>query len=187
MKRQLIILGAVVVAALLTVWFVKHRQSAVQTDSAFINSVSHMKIESPAFAQGGEIPSQYTCDGPDVSPPLAITGAPEGTKSLALLVDDPDAVVGTWVHWLVWNIDPSVALTDEGAVPRGGIEGVTSSGRPGWHGPCPPSGTHRYFFKIFALDVTLDLPASAGASEFERAINGHVLDKAGLLGNYRKK
>ncbi len=187
MKRTAIIIGSAAALVLLGIWFLTARQSAVVSDIAFINSSITMKIESPAFEQNGEIPAEYTCDGKDINPPLVVNGVPAQAKSLVLLVEDPDAVSGTWFHWLVWNIDPSTANFASGAVPRGGVEGTTSAGRTGWHGPCPPSGSHRYFFKIYALDVTLDLPTSTQTAELERAMHGHILDKAGLVGLYKRK
>jgi len=186
MKRIMIIVGAVAVVAL-GAWLLTGRRPAATTGGEFTNGAGNMRIESAAFEQGGEIPSKYTCDGPDISPPLTIIGAPADTKSLALLVDDPDSVGGNWVHWLVWNIDPTFTQIAEGTAPRKGIEGITSFGRSGWGGPCPPSGTHRYFFKVYALDISLDLKPSADGAEFEKAIVGHILDKAGLLGNYQRK
>lgn len=145
-----------------------------------------MRISSPAFAQNGPIPAKYTCQGENVSPPLEMSGFPEGTKSLALVVEDPDAPLGTWTHWVVWNVAPRASFP-EGALPANAIEGVTSFGKPGYGGPCPPSGVHRYFFKLYALDEVPSLPASTGARALEAAIDGHALDKAGLVGTYRKK
>ncbi|KPJ85015.1 hypothetical protein AMJ57_04760 [Parcubacteria bacterium SG8_24] len=145
-----------------------------------------MKIQSPAFAAGSAIPSEHTCDGEDVSPPLFIDDLPEGTESLVLVVDDPDAPMGTWVHWTVWNISPEVGEVAEGEVPAEGIEGITSFGRAGYGGPCPPSGEHRYFFRLYALDTLLDLAGSADIGELEAAMEGHVLDSAETMGVYSR-
>jgi len=145
-----------------------------------------MRIESPAFAQNALIPKTYACDGDDVSPPLAVSGVPASAKTLALIVDDPDAPFGTWVHWTAWNIPVDTSVIAEGSVPRGAVEGSTSAGKPGYGGPCPPSGTHRYFFKLYALDTALSLPSSADAKALEAAMEGHVLDKAGLVGRYAR-
>jgi Raf kinase inhibitor-like YbhB/YbcL family protein len=147
----------------------------------------NMRIESPSFAQNGAIPAAHTCDGGDISPPLAISGVPEGAASLALIVDDPDAPIGTWTHWTVWNIPADSASIAEGSVPRGAVEGTTSFGKTGYGGPCPPSGTHRYFFKLYALDAALSLPPSADAAALEAAMEGHVIDKAGLVGTYARE
>jgi len=146
-----------------------------------------LKLSSPAFANGKSIPATFTCDGGDVSPPLATAGVPPGAKSLALIVDDPDAPAGVWVHWLFWNLDPGTSRIDQGKVPAGAHEGVTSWGRQGYRGPCPPSGTHRYYFRLYALNDRLDLPASATRKELDRAMQGKVLAHTDLFGVYRKK
>lgn len=144
-----------------------------------------MKLTSSAFEHNQNIPSKYTCDADDINPPLSIMEVPEGTKSLALLVDDPDAPVGDWVHWLVWNISPTTTEIAENNVPAG-IEGTTDFDRTGWGGPCPPSGTHRYFFKLYALDTELDLDASARKADFLSTIESHVLEKTELIGLYQR-
>lgn len=146
----------------------------------------NMKIESPVFLDGQSIPARYTCDGENVNPALNISEVPEGTKCLVLIVDDPDAPVGTWVHWTAWNIAPQTTEIRENSVPEGAIEGVTGFGRPGYGGPCPPSGTHRYFFKLYALDMTLGLDGSAKAGDIEDLMEGHVLGQAQLMGLYRR-
>src|SRR5215467_6043491 len=127
-----------------------------------------MKITSSAFNEGGNIPSKFTCDGSDTSPPLQIAGVPSGAKSLVLIVDDPDAPGGLFTHWLAWNIDPGTGRLAEKGLPRGAIQGVNDFGRQGYSGPCPPSGTHRYFFRLFVLDQTLDLKAGARRSALEQ-------------------
>ena len=150
-----------------------------------------MKIESPAFKNNTAIPKKFTCDlpaqaGGNVNPHLSFSDMPKGTKTLALIVDDPDAPVGLWVHWMLWNISPDTAEIKEGSVPEGAVEGLTSFGRPGYGGPCPPDGEHRYFFKLYALDTELDLPATADKEVLEEAMVGHVLDKAELIGLYSR-
>lgn len=144
-----------------------------------------MKITSSVFEQNQAIPSKYTCDADDVSPPLSISEVPEEAKSLALIVDDPDAPAKTWVHWVVWGINPQTKDIAEGTVP--GTEGTTDFGRTGWGGPCPPSGTHRYFFKLYALDTELDLDTSATKADLEKAMEGHILDQAELIGLYQRQ
>lgn len=146
----------------------------------------NMKIESPAFAGNESIPSKYTCDGKDVNPPLKFSEIPGDSESLILIVDDPDAPGGTWVHWTIWNIAPETKEIGEASVPEGAVEGITDFGEPGYGGPCPPSGTHRYFFKLFALDTTLDLDSSAKKKDIEKAMEGHVLDRAQLIGLYSR-
>lgn len=147
---------------------------------------NNMQIISPAFEHNAKIPSKYTCDGDDISPPLAISGVPEGAKSLVLISDDPDAPAGTWVHWTVWNIDPTTSKIPENSVPQAGIEGYTNFGKPGYGGPCPPFGEHRYFFKLYALDKTLDLDASAKKKDIEKKMERYILDKAELIGLYKR-
>lgn len=146
-----------------------------------------MRLESPAFAHNQPIPTKYTCDGEDVSPPLKIFDVPANAKSLALIMDDPDAPRGTWLHWTVWNIPPDTQEIAENSVPQGAVEGMTDFGRPGYGGPCPPSGTHRYFFKLYALDTMLNLPPGAKLSELEAAMSGHILAQAELIGLYSRQ
>lgn len=151
-----------------------------------------MELKSSAFEAGGVIPAKYTCEGPDVSPPLSWSDVPTGTKTLALIMDDPDAPMGTWVHWVAWNIPATARSLDED-IPKGDTlangmkQGTTDFRRIGYGGPCPPSGTHRYFFKLYALDTTLNLPNSTTKKDLERAMQGHILKQAELMGAYRRK
>ncbi len=142
-----------------------------------------LKISSPAFQHNGSIPVKYTCDGEDVNPPLNIEGIPEGTQSLVLIVDDPDAPMGTWDHWIVWNIEPKENV-EENSVP--GTEGMNGFGKHSYGGPCPPSGTHRYFFKVYALDTKLELGENSKKEDVEKAIEGHILAKGELIGLYSR-
>lgn len=151
-----------------------------------------MQLKSPAFEAGGMIPAKYTCDGPDVSLPLRWADPPAGTKSFALIADDPDAPVGTWVHWVVWNIPADASGLDENvpktaSLPSGAQQGTTDFRRIGYGGPCPPSGTHRYFFKLYALDTILELPSSTTKRDLEGAMQGHILGQAELMGQYRRR
>ena len=151
----------------------------------------NLAITSPAFTDGGAIPSVYTCEGRDVSPPLAWTDPPPGTNSLALIADDPDAPGKTWVHWVLYNLPPSArelpeAFPPDEERPDGMCQGTTDFGRVGYGGPCPPSGTHRYFFKLYALDAPLALPPGATKPQFEAAMKGHLLAEAQLMGTYRR-
>ena len=143
-------------------------------------------IASSAFEEGGDIPVKYTCDGDDVSPPLAWSGIPEGAQSLALIVDDPDAPGGTWVHWVLFNIPAEQEGLPEGVQPGDvGVYGVTDFQERAYGGPCPPSGTrHRYFFRLYALDTTLDLEAGASRQAVDQAMEGHILAEAQLMGMY---
>ncbi|HEU4799829.1 MAG TPA: YbhB/YbcL family Raf kinase inhibitor-like protein [Gemmatimonadales bacterium] len=154
------------------------------------------KVSSPAFGQGEAIPAEHTCTGIDRSPELAWTKPPDGTRSLALLVDDPDAPdpaapTRVWVHWIRYNIPPRRESLPEGAgnapPEDGSLDARTDAGSTGYHGPCPPVGTHRYFFRLFALDTMLpDLGPDADRREFERATAGHVLATAELMGTFLK-
>ena len=143
-----------------------------------------MNITSPAFNHNETIPAKYTCQGEDLNPALKISGVPAAAKSLALIVDDPDAPMGTWVHWVVFNI-PVVGEIKENSIP--GVEGYNDFRRNHWGGPCPPSGTHRYFFKLYALDAPLDLKEGIKKQQLEKAMQGHILAEAQLMGLYKKK
>lgn len=142
-----------------------------------------MRLSSPAFENNQFIPQEFTCNGKNVNPPFIIEGIPKGAKSLALLVDDPDAPMGTWVHWVVYDI-PLLSRIEEDSVP--GKQGVNDFGRKDYGGPCPPSGTHRYFFKIYALDKMLGLSEGASKKALEGTMQGHILDKAELVGLYKR-
>ncbi|HJQ84210.1 MAG TPA: YbhB/YbcL family Raf kinase inhibitor-like protein [Candidatus Binatia bacterium] len=151
------------------------------------------ELKSPAFAAGKAIPQKHGCDGADVSPPLAWTAAPAGTKSFALVCADPDAPAGTWVHWVIWNLPPTVAGLPEG-VPSGPTrddgsrQGINDFEKIGWGGPCPPPGrgAHRYFFKLQALDAVLPLAPGATKAALEKAMEGHVIGRAELIGRYER-
>jgi Raf kinase inhibitor-like YbhB/YbcL family protein len=147
----------------------------------------NMKIESPAFENNQPIPSKYTCDGEDVNPPLKISDVPEDAKSLVLIVDDPDAPLGTFTHWIVWNIDPKTNFIEENSVPVGAIVGVNDFGKNSYGGPCPPSGTHHYHFKLYALDTTLNLDKDSKKNDLEKAMENHILEKAEIIGIYKRK
>ena len=153
---------------------------------SFAAGEAKMKITSSAFNEGGNIPSKFTCDGSDTSPPLQITGVPPGAKSLVLIADDPDAPGGLFTHWLVWNIAPQTNSIAEGTAPKG-VHGTNDFGKSGYKGPCPPPGTHRYSFKIFALDRELDLRSGAKRSQVDAAIKGHVVAQGELVGRYSRK
>ncbi len=153
-----------------------------------------MELSSPAFTNGGDIPSRYTCEGQDTAPPLAWSGLPEGTRSLALVVDDPDAPdpahpQRTWVHWVLYDIPPTAAGLPEGGrpLPEGTLEGLNDWKRSGYGGPCPPIGRHRYFFKLYALDQRLADQRQPSKAALEKAMQGHVLAQAQLQGTYQKR
>ena len=153
---------------------------------SFAAEGARMKITSSAFHEGGNIPSKFTCDGSDTSPPLQITGVPSEAKSLVLIADDPDAPSGLFTHWLVWNIPPQTNSIAEGSAPKG-VQGANDFGKSGYRGPCPPPGTHRYSFKIFALDRELDSRPGAKRSQVDAAMKGHVIAQGELVGRYARR
>ncbi len=159
-------------------------------------TVSSMTLRSAAFAEGAEIPMRHTCEGADVSPALEWSGVPAGTRSLALVVDDPDAPdpkapKTTWVHWVLYEMPPATAGLAEGvvrdALPAGTRQGVNDWKRTGWRGPCPPIGRHRYFFKLYALDAALGDLGNSTKAKLEAAMKGHLLAQAQVMGTYQKK
>ncbi len=153
--------------------------------------IGTMDIKSTAFKNGETIPKKYTCEGEDVSPPLSWSSPPNGTKSMVLICDDPDAPVGTWVHWVLFGLSPSVTSLPEGVPAKESAEGAKQGrndfGNLGYGGPCPPPGpAHRYFFKLYAVDKELNLKPGATKAEVMKAIEGHILDEGQLMGKYRR-
>jgi Raf kinase inhibitor-like YbhB/YbcL family protein len=159
--------------------------SVVMAFCCEMNAEAVMKISSPAFPENGPIPVKYTCQGDDLSPPLDIADIPKQSRSLVLIVDDPDAPMGTWVHWTVYNIPPDTSRIDENTIP--GQQGWNDFQQRDWGGPCPPSGTHRYFFKIYALDAELSPLGKMAKKDIEGLMKGHILDQAQAMGTYKKK
>jgi Raf kinase inhibitor-like YbhB/YbcL family protein len=150
-----------------------------------------LELKSSAFEEGGIIPKKYTCDGEDISPPLIWTSLPDGTKTLALICDDPDAPGGTWVHWVIFNIPADTGDLGENVPPQkeltnGARQGTNDFRKIGYGGPCPPGGTHRYYFKIYSLDTDLDLEAGASKTQLLQAMKGHVLGEEQLMGKYKR-
>jgi len=150
-----------------------------------------IKITSSAFSEGGMIPKRYTCDGEDISPPLAWVGVPEGTKSLALICDDPDAPMGTWVHWVLFDIpartkELSDNIPPEKIIENGAKHGMNDFRRFGYGGPCPPGGTHRYYFKLYALDTEINLDSGITKEQLLKAMEGHILAEGQLMGRYKR-
>jgi len=151
-----------------------------------------MSISSTAFRHEGDIPSRHTCDGLDLSPPLTFHDVPATAKSLVLICDDPDAPAGVWDHWLLYNLSPATpglpeGLPDGGSYPDGSRAGQNSWGRRGYGGPCPPGGTHRYFFTLYALDIVLDIAEGATKRTVLEAVKGHILDSATIMGRYSRQ
>ena len=152
-----------------------------------MNAASSISITSPAFQAGGDIPAKFTCNRTNVSPELQISGVPNEAKSLVLIVDDPDAPRGLFTHWIVWNIDPKTTRIAEKSAPAAAVQGTNDFGKSNYGGPCPPSGTHSYFFKIFALDTKLELRPSAHRAELDAAMRGHILAQGELMARYSHK
>lgn len=157
--------------------------------SYYYVTMGNLTIKISAFKQNDFIPAKYTCDGDDVNPMIEILNIPENTKSLTLVIDDPDAPRGTWDHWILWNIDPKTHYIPEDSMPHSAVQGTTSFGHQKYNGPCPPRGNkpHRYFFKIYALDTIPDLPSTATKQELEQAMNMHIIEKAEFVGLYGRK
>jgi Raf kinase inhibitor-like YbhB/YbcL family protein len=161
-------------------------------DSAAQTQTVRIKVSSPAFQDGGMIPSQYTCDGDDVSPPLRWEPVPEKTRSIALIVDDPDAPSGTFVHWVLYDLAAAVNELPENipgdrTLTNGARQGANDFRKIGYGGPCPPGGTHRYFFKVYALDTQINLPAGETKARLLKAMQGHILAEGQLLGRYKRQ
>ena len=187
---------AVAIAAIMMFAVACAKQPAATTSTppgtqATQSATPGIKLVSRAFTEGQTIPRQYTCDGINISPPLEWTGLPKSAKTIAIIADDPDAPAGTWVHWVIFNLPAdtlgmveNVPATED--VAGGGLQGKNDFQKIGYGGPCPPSGTHRYFFKIYALDGELPLKAGATKSEVEKASEGHIVGQAQLMGTYRR-
>lgn len=187
-KVLIIIISFIIIGAVLYFILISNSFDLQQENSEeIILDDSTMQITSSAFKNEGAIPGKYTCDGDDENPPLSFTNIPNKTQSLVLVVEDPDAPVGTWTHWLVWNIDPLITQIQRNAVPENSVQGYNSWERNDYGGPCPPSGTHRYFFKLYALDTKLDLAPSADKAALEQEIEGHILAKSELIGTYSRE
>lgn len=146
-----------------------------------------MKITSSAFKERQQIPSKYTCNGENINPPLKFSDLPQGTKSLVLIVDDPDAPSGTFVHWVVYNISPISREVKENSIPDGGEEGITNFGKADYGGPCPPSGVHRYFFKLYALNKTLSFKEAPGKETILKNMKESIIAQSELVGLYSQQ
>ncbi len=164
-------------------WWLKSRAPLPNTPLP-ASITKNMQILSPVFLNNQNIPGKFTCDGDSVNPPLEFKDVPKEAVSLALIMDDPDAPAGTWVHWTLWNMDPATTGIAENSVPPKAIAGQTSSGQNVYGGPCPPLGQHRYFFKLYALDIKLSLSSFSLKEELEKTMQGHVIMQAELVGLY---
>ncbi|MDD5326450.1 MAG: YbhB/YbcL family Raf kinase inhibitor-like protein [Phycisphaerae bacterium] len=167
-------------------------EGSEQTDSEAVGGQKmEIKVTSSAFTEGGSIPAKYTCDGLEISPPLQWDGVPDGTKSIALISDDPDARKETWVHWVLFNMPADTRELEENipsdkTLANGARQGINDSRGIGYGSPCPPTGTHRYYFKIYALDTKLDLAAGVKKSDLLKAMEGHILGQGQLMGRYKR-
>ena len=150
-------------------------------------NAGELTISSPAFENNSNIPDTYTCKGKNISPPLLIGNIPASAKSLALVLEDPDAPSGIFVHWVMWNIPPGTREISENSSPRGAQQGLNDFRKRGYIGPCPPSGTHRYFFKIYVLDTLLRLQSGSAKKDLEKAMKGHIIDQASLTGLFQRR
>lgn len=182
------------IIVLISITFLSVTMLSIRSNSYenFIKRYKTMNLTTNAFENNHTIPSKYTCDGEDISPPLKISEIPENVESFALICDDPDAPMGTFVHWVMYNI-PATAenikenLPNSRVLPDGSMQGMTSFGKIGYGGPCPPSGTHRYFFKIYALDKSLQFDSAPTKAVLEKEMQGHIIGKAELIGLYKRK
>ncbi len=162
-------------------------KQALENKNSLLDMKSNsMNISSPAFENAMPIPAEFTCDGENKNPLLVISDTHPDTKSLVLIMDDPDAPGNTWVHWTVWNISPDTREIAADSVPEGALQGKTSFGKSGYGGPCPHKGRHRYFFKLYALDTVLNIPLTSETADIERAMEGHIIADAKLMGTYSR-
>lgn len=182
----LLIASIVVLTIIILLFLQKNRLAEKKKFATLQQSNTPMKIVSPLFMDGDNIPARFTCQGENVNPPLQFIEVPHEAESLVLIMDDPDAPMGTWVHWTIYEMERTETFIDVNSKPKTGIEGMTSFGKPGYGGPCPPSGTHRYFFKLYALNSKLHLPDNADKKQIEAAMEGHVLQQAELMGKFSK-
>lgn len=186
--KTAVLFATILLLALISVTMLNTRLRKEKKDKVSqIIPNSAMEIESIAFKNGGNIPPKYTCDGEDVNPPLIFSGAPKSAKSLALIVDDPDAPMGIWNHWLIWNIPLKVKQIAENSFPKTAERGLNSWNKRKYGGPCPPVGTHHYIFKLYALDIKLRLGPGTNNIKLKAAIESHILAKAELVGLYSRQ
>jgi hypothetical protein len=189
MRKYISFGGILFIVAVVGAYYIAHpflKKDVSNISPAPTAASISMKLTSPAFENYQNIPASYTCDGKKLHPPLSIAGVPEGTKSLAIIIDDPDAPNGTFNHWVIWNIHPDTTLIAEGKAPTESQEGTNSAGQIGYMPPCPPpaGGQHRYFFTLYALDAKLGLDGKATKADVENAMKGHVIAQALLIGVY---
>ncbi|HLP89222.1 MAG TPA: YbhB/YbcL family Raf kinase inhibitor-like protein [Nostocaceae cyanobacterium] len=190
-KRRIFFQHSFAILGLVGFWLIGCN-SALTENNDLTPVVKSMKLVSSAFENNRLIPPKYTCDGADISPPLSWEDVPEQTQSLALIVDDPDAPIKIFVHWLVYDLPPTSRqlpeqISQEKTIKNGGVQGKNDFNKLGYGGPCPPSGTHRYIFQIYALDKKLNLPPGASKAQLIAAMDGHILAKGELIGRYQRQ
>lgn len=185
-KKLILIIILIIVFLGVSVIYIKGSFPSLFTLHSSPVKGGSMKLISD-FEHNGNIPSVYTCDGEDLAPELTISEVPKSAKELVLIVDDPDAPMGTWVHWILYNIPIDTTKINNKNLPARVKQGMTDFGRIGWGGPCPPNGTHRYFFKLYAIDKSLNLPEGATKMQVENEIKGHIIEKTELIGLYERK
>jgi Raf kinase inhibitor-like YbhB/YbcL family protein len=185
MRNQIVLIVFLfLIVGFIAFWLSKNTP---QKPANLVSQRNHtMQLTSSAFEDNQPIPTKYTCQGEGINPPVSFGDIPSDTKSLALIVDDPDAPSGTFVHWVVWNMPPLTPGIEERKAPAGASEGLNGSGKSGYMGPCPPSGEHHYHFKLYALDTLLSLPAESNETDVEAAMKDHILDQAEFIGTYKK-
>lgn len=186
MKKLILFTSLIIVFLILSVIYINKNFYLPLTIHYSQTIGGQMKITS-VFENNGQIPSKYTCDGQDLAPELRISDIPASTKELVLIVDDPDAPIGTFVHWILYNIPANTTKIEEKNLPNGVKQGFSDFRRNGWGGPCPPNGQHRYFFKLYAIDKVLDMPEGASKAKIENAIKEHIIEQAQLIGLYKRK
>lgn len=172
-----------VIVSVLVYGFESHKTNLSEKGDVYMTMV----IESSAFQEGQMIPAKYTCDGQNISPPLNWKNAPEGTRSFAIICDDPDASAGVWVHWVVWNIPANVNDLSAGELPKEAKQGINDFRQRGYGGPCPPSGTHHYYFKLYALNTMLELSGNVTKDKLLDAMEKRILTQCSLMGKYQHK
>jgi Raf kinase inhibitor-like YbhB/YbcL family protein len=183
-KKILIFILVVVAIVGALAWAERNNRGSNTISDNNNDSKPGIQIISPAFRKGGSIPVQYTCKGQNVSPPLNILNGDPAVKSLALIMHDPDAPVGDYVHWTMWDIPTSTETIAANSVPTGAIQGLNSNNQNKYMGPCPPSGTHRYLFELYAVDKVLSLPANTTRDQLKQAMDNHILDQDVLIGTF---
>lgn len=187
MRVRHLVLILVVLLSLSGCFVSRQEHTSDDTSSLTPKTMTTLRLTSTAWENNMSIPKQFTCEGRDINPPLSIIGVPDGVKSFVLIVDDPDAPIGIWDHWVLWNIPGDTRFIAENTVPKGAVEGINDFKKTAYGGPCPPPGrAHRYFFKLYALDAKLDLARGSTKEDVEQAMLNHIVDETELVGVYQR-